>query len=764
MTGSLTIAPALAAALACGVLAAAEDLHAAAELGDLARVRELLARAPHSLEARNDAGRTALHAAARHGHAAVVEFLVGQGAEVDARDNSQRTPLHLAAYFGQRDVIVFLLEQGADKQAADRHGKRAIDAATSRGHNETVNLLLALEVHQLADNIYRVTPSYSFRSSTGVSHGADGVLLVDTGEAPVAERLKEHVIALGRGLPKCIINTHAHADHTGGNAALGERAIIINQGNLAEHCAAGTLMRSAAPLRGPSGRAFEAHYSLRFNGEEVRLIPAAGAHSSSDLLVHFTSANVVHMGALLVSDSFPSVNANVERYLEILDTVVDVFPPETKYIAGHGGDFTTAELQQYRQRLLGAIAVVRKAMRAGQSVEQMRRAHVLKDWESWNAFLPHAGTDYWIGAVYAAYIVDDEKVLDAARAGDLARLTEILKSDPELVNVCDSKGRTPLHLAAYLGHTDAVRFLLAHGATPDLRDRHGRRPIDAAAVRGRRAVVSLLVSAEVVHVGGKVHRITLLHGSRPNIGASVGADGTLLVDTGEVDTAEKLRSIVLGFGKGDPKYIINTHSHAVHVGGNAALGAEATIINAPNLEQRASEGILSRGQRPLRGHDGHSFETYYTLRFNGEEVRLIRAPELHSTEDLIVHFVDSGIVQMSDLLDTESFPPCGNRVPQYLEFLDAVLAVFPLDTKFIAGHGRDYTVAEVRAYRAMLIDTVKVVRRHMRAGQTVADMQRGRVLQEWNSWNRFLPQLGTYYWIGAVYASYTDEQDDATAQ
>ncbi len=252
----------------------------------------------------------------------------------------------------------------------------------------------------------------------------------------------------------------------------------------------------------------------------------------------------------------------------------------------------------------------------------------------------------------------------------------------------------------------------------------------------------------VIKFSDQVYRITLDFGLRPNIGVSAGPDGILLVDTGHQEVAGELISAVNQIKEGDIRYIINTHSHGDHAGGNKTCGGNAVIIGYDNLGQMVSEGVLTRG-------DGSN--NFYSLDFNGEEIRIIPSPGAHSDKDLIINFTESGVVHMGDLLLTQSFPAVGPRVKKYLEILDWVIDEFPQGIKFIGGHGRDYSMAEVKDYRKMLMDSMKIVQKGMQDGKSVEDMKKEDVLKDYESWGIFLEFLDTDSWIASIYNSYKNE-------
>ena len=108
-------------------------------------------------------------------------------------------------------------------------------------------------------------------------------------------------------------------------------------------------------------------------------------------------------------------------------------------------------------------------------------------------------------------------------------------------------------------------------------------------------------TASVIKLTKNISRITLQFGLRPNTAALTGADGILLVDTGHKDVADQLLSVVNELESGSIKYIINTHLHGDHAGGNDIVGKDADIINLNNLSQYVSKGVISQGTEELKG-------------------------------------------------------------------------------------------------------------------------------------------------------------------
>lgn len=426
----------------------AHEIHKAAKNSDLVKVKMLLVKYPELINAKDEIGRTPLHWACLGVHIKIVEYLIEKGADVNARDINNVTPLHSVSFRGQTDCIELLLINGVDIGAKDtggldalfyaayggqkgaaevlirngatintrnKNGLTSADIAKDEGYAELTRFLISKggqltpvkdpEVFNLANNIYKITFCYDQCANIIVFAGSDSVLVIDTGYPRTAEKLKSTIEKIAKGRKIYIINTHLHIDHIGGNGIADEEDKIINFQNLDHKVTNGNLKKGKGSLKGKSGKIFETYYTRDINDQEIRLIPAPGAHTDADMIVHIVDSGIVHMGDLLISQSFPSLTrgAKVLEYLDILEKVFDVFPESTKFIAGHGRDLTMKEFKDYKKMLLTSIEIIKKGMKAGKSVEDMQKEKVLKDYESYNSFIPELNTDFWIGTVCRSY-------------------------------------------------------------------------------------------------------------------------------------------------------------------------------------------------------------------------------------------------------------------------------------------------------------------------------------------------------------------------
>jgi cyclase len=212
------------------------------------------------------------------------------------------------------------------------------------------------------------------------SVGEDGVFLVDDQYAPLTERILGALAAITDQPVRFVINTHWHGDHVGGNENLARTgAVIVAHENVRRRMSTEQFMAAfgttvpASPAKALPVVTFSGAVTLHLNGDDVRVIHVANAHTDGDSLVHFERANVLHMGDIYFNGLYPFIDlgsgggidgmiAAVERALELADDATVVVP-------GHGPLSNRAELAAYRDMLAGFRDRIAALKAAGKSLE-----------------------------------------------------------------------------------------------------------------------------------------------------------------------------------------------------------------------------------------------------------------------------------------------------------------------------------------------------------------------------------------------------------
>ncbi len=232
----------------------------------------------------------------------------------------------------------------------------------------------------------------------GVSAGPDGLLIVDTQFLPLASKIDTALGQLSTNGLKYVINTHVHGDHTGGNAHFGTRAAIIAHENLRKRLAAKT---NAVPAELPV-ITHEHGLTLRFNGEEVRVIGFGPGHTDGDSAVYFATAKVLHLGDQFVNGRFPYVDVvnggDVKGLIRNLDSLLAWLPADAKVIPGHGKVSSVADLKLFRDTIAETVEFVEKGIAEGKTVDQIKDSAPLEKYRSWSAGAQNAPR--WFTAVF----------------------------------------------------------------------------------------------------------------------------------------------------------------------------------------------------------------------------------------------------------------------------------------------------------------------------------------------------------------------------
>jgi len=387
----------------------AQELLEAVKSGDLDKVRSVVERDPHVVNIPNQSGETILFAAiGPGGRTEIVEYLLSKGANVNHMNNFHMAPLHRACRGLSLEIVRLLVEHGADVNAVSKYQGRPLDLAYERADESIIGYLISkgagpteleFETVKLAPGLHRLAYPWGMRNNLVVSTGPDGALIIDSGFSTRAlDAVRTLVAGLGGPQIRHLINTHAHWDHVAGNALVPSESSVIGLGKATDLARQGLLRRSERGRQGPGGKSLPAPYLMKFNDEEIEIIPYPGLHSEDDILIHFPKAGVLCMGDLLLSQSFPAVE-DVGAYLELLDKVVDIFPARTAFVSGHGGDLSAAGLRRYRADMAKMAGLVEKEFAAGRSEEEMIRADLLKAFKAAYSHLDWLGPDSWIRKV-----------------------------------------------------------------------------------------------------------------------------------------------------------------------------------------------------------------------------------------------------------------------------------------------------------------------------------------------------------------------------
>jgi glyoxylase-like metal-dependent hydrolase (beta-lactamase superfamily II) len=253
------------------------------------------------------------------------------------------------------------------------------------------------------------------------------------------------------------------------------------------------------------------------------------------------------------------------------------------------------------------------------------------------------------------------------------------------------------------------------------------------------------VEIKVTKVSGNIY---MLQGAGGNIAASVGDDGIVIVDDQFAPLADKIAAALKGIGATDKpvRFVINTHYHGDHTGGNAPFASGgSTVIAQDNVRKRLETGgkagipTVREVDQPAAAKSALpiiTFEQDVTVHLNGEDIRALHFPNGHTDGDAIVFFPKNNVVHMGDDYVTYGYPfvdvISGGTVQGLINACDKVAAMLPPDVKVIPGHGQLSTLEEVREYSTMLKGTSAAVQAAIKQGKTVDQMKKEKILAKWD--------------------------------
>ena len=256
------------------------------------------------------------------------------------------------------------------------------------------------------------------------------------------------------------------------------------------------------------------------------------------------------------------------------------------------------------------------------------------------------------------------------------------------------------------------------------------------------------VQIKVTKVSGNIY---MLEGEGGNIAASVGEDGIVLVDDQFAPLAEKIQAALKDLKITDKpvRFVINTHYHGDHTGGNAPFAnAGSTVIAQDNVRKRLESGgtggnggsiKMEIPPAPKSALPVITFEHDVTVHLNGEDIRALHFPAGHTDGDAVIFFPKNNVVHMGDDFVRYGFPfidvASGCSVQGMIAAMEKASAMLPPDVKVIPGHGALSNLDDVREFVKMLKETSAAVQKALDEHKTLEQMKQEKILEPWKKWS-----------------------------
>jgi len=256
------------------------------------------------------------------------------------------------------------------------------------------------------------------------------------------------------------------------------------------------------------------------------------------------------------------------------------------------------------------------------------------------------------------------------------------------------------------------------------------------------------VQIKVTKVSGNIY---MLEGEGGNIAASVGEDGIVIVDDQFAPLAEKIQAALKDLKITDKpvRFVINTHYHGDHTGGNAPFAnAGSTVIAQDNVRKRLETGgtggnggsiKMQIPPAPKAALPVITFEHDVTVHLNGEDIRALHFPAGHTDGDAVIFFPKNNVVHMGDDFVRYGFPyidvASGGSVQGMIDAMEKASAMLPADVKVIPGHGALSNLDDVREFVKMLKETSAAVQKAINEHKTLDQMKQEKILEPWKKWS-----------------------------
>lgn len=250
------------------------------------------------------------------------------------------------------------------------------------------------------------------------------------------------------------------------------------------------------------------------------------------------------------------------------------------------------------------------------------------------------------------------------------------------------------------------------------------------------------VEVTVNEVGGGVY---YLAGAGGNVGILVGGEGVFMVDDQFAPLSDKLVAAIRTVSDAPIRFLVNTHIHGDHNGGNENFAAMGVPIMAHyNVRARM---VNTDMPRPPEGRPILTYGDRVTVSLNGQDIEIVKVPPAHTDGDSIVHFTGADVIHAGDVFRTTGYPGVdagnGGTVSGTIEALDMIIDMAGPETRIIPGHGDVSTRDDVVEFRDMVVEVRRrlsdLIDQGMTLEQVIAADATADLDERWGSFERFLP-------------------------
>jgi cyclase len=259
-----------------------------------------------------------------------------------------------------------------------------------------------IEILPVQGNVYMLAGPVG---NSTVQVGNDGVLIVDTQFAELSDKILAAIRSLSNRPIRYVLNTHAHADHTGGNEAIAKAGSTIAGGNVsatikdagegatvvAHENVLLAMTKRKTPGAVPNDTFFVERKDLYFNGEAVQMFHQPAAHTDGDSIVYFRKSDVISTGDVFVTTTYPVIDeqagGSVDGIIAALNRIIEIAVPAdrqeggTLIVPGHGRLCDEADVVEYRDMMTIIRDRIDDAIHKGMSLEQVKAARLVRDYE-----------------------------------------------------------------------------------------------------------------------------------------------------------------------------------------------------------------------------------------------------------------------------------------------------------------------------------------------------------------------------------------------